>query len=311
MSLGPFEQPAWEDVPERPPRSHGFFQLPVRHVTARVEGRPLRLCYREHGEGPPLLLVHGLMTSGYSFRYVIEPLAALGFRVLVPDLPGAGQSEAPPVCSPAALTASLGAFLDALALPRADVVGNSMGGWLAMRWALEAPDRLGRLVNVHSPAVALRRLRLLHRALAVPGSRAALGRLVARDPERWAFANVHYFDEGLKSREEARVYAAPLKTEAGRRAFASWLGDGLAPEAFEAFVATLRARRDAGEPFPVPLQLVYARRDPMVPPEVGEALHALVPGAEMVWLAESSHFAHVDTPEAFVAAVAPFLRGGA
>ena len=49
----------------------------------------------------------------------------------------------------------------------------------------------------------------------------------------------------------------------------------------------------------------------MVPPEVGEALHALVPGAEMVWLAESSHFAHVDTPEAFVAAVAPFLRGGA
>ena len=109
--------------------------------------------------------------------------------------------------------------------------------------------------------------------------------------------------ETLKSREEARIYAAPLKTTRGRRAFASWLGDGLDPADLERFVRDLE-----GCPrFPVPLQLIYARTDPMVPPEMGHVLHRLVPEAELVWLDESSHFAHVDTPEAFLDAALPFL----
>jgi pimeloyl-ACP methyl ester carboxylesterase len=58
----------------------------------------------------------------------------------------------------------------------------------------------------------------------------------------------------------------------------------------------------------VPLQLVYARRDPMVPPSVGERLARLVPGAELAWLEAGSHFAHVDAPEALLAAALPFLE---
>ena len=69
----------------------------------------------------------------------------------------------------------------------------------------------------------------------------------------------------------------------------------------------MRRRRDAGRPFPVPLSLVYAESDPMVPPSVGRDLAALVPGAELVWLREASHFAHVDAPEAFVDVALGFL----
>jgi pimeloyl-ACP methyl ester carboxylesterase len=71
-------------------------------------------------------------------------------------------------------------------------------------------------------------------------------------------------------------------------------------------VAPDRAR---GEPFPAPLMLLYARQDPMVPPRNGAELHALVPGARMVWIEQSSHFAHVDTPERVVDEVLPFLQG--
>jgi pimeloyl-ACP methyl ester carboxylesterase len=62
-------------------------------------------------------------------------------------------------------------------------------------------------------------------------------------------------------------------------------------------------------PFPVPLMLVYAAKDPIVPPIVGQRLRALVPDAQFVELDEASHFAHVDAAERFVAACEPFLAG--
>jgi pimeloyl-ACP methyl ester carboxylesterase len=71
------------------------------------------------------------------------------------------------------------------------------------------------------------------------------------------------------------------------------------------FVRDLRAHA-----FPVPLLLVYAERDPIVPPVVGDRLRALVPTAQFVRLAEASHFAHVDAAPRFVEAVLPFVAGG-
>jgi pimeloyl-ACP methyl ester carboxylesterase len=59
----------------------------------------------------------------------------------------------------------------------------------------------------------------------------------------------------------------------------------------------------------VPLLLVYAVRDPVVPPIVGQRLRALIPNARFVELDEASHFAHVDAAERFVAACEPFLAG--
>jgi pimeloyl-ACP methyl ester carboxylesterase len=54
----------------------------------------------------------------------------------------------------------------------------------------------------------------------------------------------------------------------------------------------------------MPLLLLYAREDPMVPPSVGPKLAALIPDAELVWMDETSHFAHVDSPDR----VAPLLH---
>ncbi len=172
--------------------------------------------------------------------------------------------------------------------------------WLALR----RPDAMSRLVNLHSPGLATPRMDALELALGwLPGARHIVDRLVARDPERWAFRNVHYWDETLKSREEAREYAAPLRTRGGRKAFTRYLGDTLKASTMRRFERTLAERS-----FPIPLQLVYARRDPMVPPSVGARLSRLVPSAPITWLERGSHFAHVDAPDAFLAAVLPFLR---
>ena len=300
----PFRALPFRSIPERPRRPHDFLALPLRHVDVEVDAERLTLGYRVLGEGPPLTLIHGLMTSGYSFRYVVRPLAEAGFRVVVPDLPGAGASD--PFRAPHSaprLARALAALLRATGGYGERVVGNSMGGYVAMQLALRDPASMSRLVNVHSPVLPLPRLRVLHAVLKGRLPRRLLGRVVALDPERWVHRNVHYRDETLKSREEARVYAEPLRSREGRRAFASWLGDGLDPADLETFARAL----GRPEGFPVPLQLIYARTDPMVPPAMGDALHHLVPDAEMVWLDESSHFAHVDTPRAFLDAALPFL----
>jgi pimeloyl-ACP methyl ester carboxylesterase len=177
-----------------------------------------------------------------------------------------------------------------------------MGGYLAMRSAFLDASAFSRLVNIHSPGLPEARLYALSTALAIPGSRRFLAWLSGRYPERWVHRNVHYWDETLKSREEAREYGGPLATAAGAKAFVRYLGDTMSPWAMREFVRDL----ERGE-FPIPLLLVYARQDPMVPPAMGERLRAFLPKAELRWLEESSHFSHVDTPELLLEAVLPFL----
>lgn len=299
----PFRQLRFEDVPELPVTAHRWSESTRRDVTIRCEGLPeTRIAVREYGAGPPLVLVHGLMTAGYSFRYLLELLGER-YRLVIPDLPGAGHSDHPDVyLGPDVLARAIVATIDALGVRGAPVIGNSMGGYLCMRAALLDPGAIGRLVNLHSPGVPTARMIALRWALRLLPARWAIDRLVRRDPERWVHKNVHYFDESLKSREEHREYATPLSTPAGRRTFYRHLRDALDAREMGRFAGALRAT-----PFPIPLLLVYAERDPMVPPVVGERLHALVPAAQMVRLADASHFAHVDAAPRFVAAIEPFL----
>jgi pimeloyl-ACP methyl ester carboxylesterase len=303
----PFVRLPFATLPDKPHRPHRYLDIPVEKVT--VDSRPLgrlAIAVRQKGDGPPLLLVHGLMTSGYSWRYVIEGLAAR-FRVIVPDLPGAGDSEAPgQPLSPAALATFLGELQAALRIRGCVAVGNSMGGYLCMRQALADAGAYARLVNIHSPALPTFPLRALKLVLSLPGSHAILRRMVQRDPHRWVHRNVHYYDETLKSLEEARVYGAPLTTAAGVRAFTSYLADTMAPGGFREFMATLGARRDQGLAFPVPLLHLYARQDPLVPAWIGPRIAELT-GSPLEWVEATSHFMHVDTPEPVIAHILRFL----
>jgi pimeloyl-ACP methyl ester carboxylesterase len=225
------------------------------------------------------------------------------YRLLIPDLPGSGASDHPDVyLGPDVLARAIIATIDALGVRGATVIGNSMGGYLCMRAAMLDPGAIGRLINLHSPGVPTARMHALWWALRVLPASWALERLVRRNPEKWVHKNVHYFDESLKSREEHREFSAPLTTTAGRRAFFRHLRDALDVREMKKFVHALRAAT-----FPIPLLLVYAKRDPMVPPIVGAKLRAVLPGAQFVELAEGSHFAHVDAAPGFVAAIESFL----
>jgi 3-oxoadipate enol-lactonase len=105
-----------------------------------------RLAWTEHGAGPPLLLIHGMMISGDMFEPVVETLAAR-HRLIVPDLRGHGRSRRlPPPYTVAQLAADLAALLDDLGLASVDVLGYSQGGAVAQQLACDHPDRCRRLV---------------------------------------------------------------------------------------------------------------------------------------------------------------------
>jgi pimeloyl-ACP methyl ester carboxylesterase len=301
----PFQQSPFESLPEEPRISHPYFDSESLHIPleSSVFG-PMSVHVKKHGTGPPLSLIHGLMTSSYSFRYVLEPLGER-FTCYVPDLPGAGQTDpalrAP--YTPQNLAVWLGEVMDALDIRGAPTIANSMGGYLALWAAMLDGDLFERVLDVHSPGVPDVRLHALRIGMAVPGVGRAVRWAVARDPVRWAHANVHYYDESLKSLEEARTYAAPLRTEVGRIAFLQYLSETMNTAAMTAFAARLRAL----ESFPVPVLLLYAREDPMVPPRVGPALAAMIPGARLAWVEDASHFMHVDAVQRFLPPALEFL----
>ncbi|MBK9032311.1 MAG: alpha/beta hydrolase [Myxococcales bacterium] len=309
--LVPFRRGRFEELPETPWRPHPFADTQLTRVPiTTAELGACTAAVRTFGSGPPLLLVHGLMTTSYSWRYVLASLGA-HFTLYMPDLPGNGDSDRPQdrAYHPEALAIWLGAVQRVLGIRGCPVIGNSMGGYLSMRLALREPDAMSRLVNLHSPGVPEARLWALRAALAMPGAWRALAWAARRDPERWVHKNVHYWDESLKSREEARIYGGQLASPEGARAFVKHLAETMAIGPIREFHRTLRARRAAGERFPVPLLLVYAERDPMVPPRFGDVFAELIPDARLVRLPEASHFAHVDAADRFVAAVLDFVRG--
>lgn len=306
----PFQQIPFSRLPDKPTRPHDFDRTESRRVDV-VTGAlgEVDTHYRVHGDGPPLLLVHGLMTSNYSWRYVYGPLGE-HFRIYAPDLPGAGRTEkiTDRRYDPRALAEWIGAFQKTTDIHGCPVVGNSLGGYLCMWLALREPASMSRLVNLHSPGVPTRRLELLGTASLLPGITRFIAWLARRNPEKWAHEHVHYYDETLKSREEAAIYAEPISTREGSIAFAKYMTETIDPGLMDDFRDLLQGRRDEGLDFPVPLLLLYAEEDPMVPPEVGESLSELIPSAEFVTMQNASHFAHVDAPERFVRHVLDFLE---
>jgi 3-oxoadipate enol-lactonase len=110
------------------------------------------LHYLERGSGEPLLLIHGLGSSGADWALQV-PALEHGFRLIVPDLPGSGHSaKLREACSIGGLAASLWALCDHLGSSRINIVGFSLGGAVGLEMALMRPDAVRRLALINSLA---------------------------------------------------------------------------------------------------------------------------------------------------------------
>lgn len=158
-----------------------------RHVGAAPRDRMVELArprlkvrVQEVGDGPPTLFVHGGPNAGTTFAPLVGQLP--GRRCILLDRPGCGLSEPPDYAAQDVrelAVDTLTSLLDALALPRVDIVASSMGGLWSIWFALAHPDRVGRMVQLGAPAgVPGMRTPPFMRLFATPG----LSSLMTRTP---------------------------------------------------------------------------------------------------------------------------------
>ena len=128
------------------------YPYPVRHLPLRLEGQRLQMAYMDvaptaKANGRTVLLLHGKNFFGAYWRGTVQALTRAGFRVVVPDQLGFGKSDKPNIhYSFHQLARNTKHLLDTLGVRRAVVVGHSMGGMLATRFALLYPEATEKLV---------------------------------------------------------------------------------------------------------------------------------------------------------------------
>jgi pimeloyl-ACP methyl ester carboxylesterase len=270
--------------------------------TVSVHGRSVS--YLQAGEGPLLLLVHGMAGTARNWEAVIEPLA-LHNTVIAPDFPGHGDSEpGGGDYSLGSLASGLRDLMIALGHERATLVGHSLGGGVALQFTYQFPEMVERLVLVSSGglgpevgavlrAAALPGANLFIRATASPGAAAgswisgALGKVGLRPNADLA--------------EVGRAYAS-LADADRRKAFLSTLHAVVDTDGQR--VAALDRLYLAED---LPVLIVWGERDPIIPVAHGRAAHAQMPGSRLEVFPGVGHVPQLEAPGRFAAVLQRFL----
>lgn len=275
----------------------------IPYESVSLHGHEVR--FRRGGEGPTVLLIHGMAGSSRTWKEVGELLVRDGHDVIAPDLLGHGLSAKP------AGDYSLGAFasglrdlLGLIEVDRATIVGQSLGGGVAMQLAYQYPDLVDRLVLVCSGGLG-REVSWMLRALTLPGAEVVMPVLfppIVRD--RGNDVSVFLRDRGLRAPKIAEMW----------RAYSSLAG----AENRGAFLRTLRSVVDiSGQTVSamdrvylaqaIPTMIVWGDEDPIIPIEHGRAAHEAIPGSRFEVMEGCGHFPHVEDPLRFAELLEDFI----
>jgi pimeloyl-ACP methyl ester carboxylesterase len=264
-----------------------------------------RAVYRAAGQGPTVVLIHGMVNSSRHWERVALRLAAT-HHVVAPDLIGHGDAATPRGdYSLGAHAASIRDLLAAIGVERATIVGHSLGGGVAMQFFYQFPQRTERLVLVSSGGLGHEVSPLL-RGAALPGAGAGL-KLATR---RSVVAAIQA--AGSRLRAAGRSEGAALQAVA--RALRPLESAG----SRQAFMQTLRSVIDVqgqrvsardrlyllGE---METLIVWGERDRTIPIEHGRRAHAEIPNCRFETLPRAAHFPNIEDPDGLAAVLADFL----
>ncbi|MEO1272009.1 MAG: alpha/beta hydrolase [Myxococcota bacterium] len=274
--------------------------VPEGHLTTvgEEDGAELILHWHDEGEGHPVMMLHGsgAGASGWSnFRHNAAVLAQRGLRAIMPDMPGYGYSSKPPgrkTYPVSYMAESLMALADALGLETFALVGNSMGGAVALTMALDYPDRIDRLVLMAPGGLSSR-----EEYMALSGIKASVA--ASYSPEGLT-------REGIRSIFELQLYDTTLITET------------VLEERWQ--IAQLQLKRMIGRVRVAPLAerlsevaqptlAFWGQNDNFCPPSGAQVLLEQLAGVRLVQLDRCGHWVMVEHAALFNQMTGDFLTG--
>jgi pimeloyl-ACP methyl ester carboxylesterase len=254
----------------------------------------VEFAYIDAGEGPVVLLLHGFPFDKSMWTDQIEALTAGGFRAVVPDLSGLGETKAVgEISTMDDMARDAAALLDLLEVNQAVVCGLSMGGYVAFEFAHLFPSRVRGLVlagtraqadNEQERAGREQQVQTMLRAGMVPISIATLPKLLA--PKTLAEK-----PEVVKRVRKMITQSDPKGASAAQRGMA--------------------ARRDyTGDlsQIKVPTLIIVGREDPIRPVSDAEFIHKRIANSRLEIIEDAAHMTNLEQPEVFNDAVASFLN---
>jgi len=254
--------------------------------------------YVDMGTGDPLVLVHGVGGAWQTWLLNLQGLAAR-HRVIAIDVPGFGQSDPLPAAPDmSAYVASIAGLLDQLGLHRVTILGHSLGGVAAMRFALEHPERTASLVLVDGGGIkmAAARLRMVVGSLivihAVMSREAVVRALVRRPRLRRAAMSGMVPDPAIATAALTHELVSIFASTGLVNALKSGSRDDIG---------------DYAERITTPTLLIWGDRDQVVPLAVAQRLAARLPQARLVTFAGVGHCPMLEQADRFNDLVADWV----
>jgi pimeloyl-ACP methyl ester carboxylesterase len=254
----------------------------------------VRLLYAEQGDpsGEAIVFLHGYSDSWYSFSRVL-PLLSPSYHAFALTQRGHGDSDKPECCyTPDDFAADVDAFMDAVRLEEATLVGASTGALFAQRVALSYPRRVSRLVLIAAQTPA-------HELEALSGLREEVRAL--EDPVPPEF--VREFQKSTIYHPVPQEFLETAISESLKLPAHVWR-DYLEQAVLSIdrdYVVELREIR-------APTLILWGEQDPLFPREEQERLAAAIPGATLKVYPESGHAAHWERPEWVVRDLEAFMK---
>ncbi|BBX44758.1 alpha/beta fold hydrolase [Mycobacterium cookii] len=261
-----------------------------------VEAGGIQTSYLEAGHGEPLVMLHGSGPGVSALANWQHNIGALSqrFRVLAPDIVGFGATHRPDdvVYSLRTWTDHIWSFLDALGIETTAIVGNSLGGRIALQMATDRPDRIIKMVLMGAPGVGM-----------TPTE--GLAALRAYEPSHGAM------------RDLLRNYFAVDPTMITDDLVAIRYEASIAGGAYEAYRAMFFDPRHAGSELGIseaevraiatPALLVHGREDKVVPMQVSVTMLGLLPNADLHVFSACGHWTQIERADEFSTLVGDYL----
>ncbi len=275
---------------------------PVSYQPVGIGEEAVKLAVHESGQGRPLILLHGLGASSYTWRKVIPELAR-DYRVIAIDLKGFGKSDKPldqrySLLDHARLIED---FILRRKLRDVTLAGHSYGGGVALAVALNLQDagyaHVSRLILIDS--IAYRQpLPFFFQVLKTPFIGEIGMSIIPPEVQMGRALSIAYHEDAKVTDETVEAYASALRSEGGRHALLYTI-DRLDPELADRFALRYKDLKQ-------PALVLWCAHDKIVPLQYGKRLAHDLPNATLSLIGNCGHIPHEEQPEETLKAIREF-----